>query len=72
MVLAVQGGNFGCCFLPVLRVSKIVGEKKVAFDAAGFEPAEQGRDNAGVGIQTFPERPFFKLGERTGEVFAQK
>ena len=61
MVLAVQDGNFARCFLPVFRVSTIVGEKKVAFDAAGFEPAEQGRDNAGVVMQTFTERPFFKL-----------
>ena len=72
MVLVVQGDDFGCCFLPVFRVPKIVGEKKVAFEAAGFEPVEQRRDNAGVGIQAFPERPFFKLGGRTSEAFAEK
>ena len=64
--------GLGCCLLPVFRVSEMAGQKKVAFEAAGFEPAEQARENAGVGIQAFPEGPFFKPGERTREVFAEK
>jgi len=71
-VLAVQGDDLGRHFRPVFRVSKIMDEKKVAFEAAGIESAKQGGDNSGLEIQAFPERPFFKLGGRTGEAFAEK
>jgi len=71
-VLVAQGDDFGRHFRPVFRVSKIMDEKKVAFEAGGIEPAKQGGDNSGLEIQAFPERPFFKLGGRTGEAFAEK
>jgi hypothetical protein len=71
-VLVMQGGDFGCHFLPVFGLSKIIDENKVAFEAAKIQPAQQGRDNSGVEIQAFPQRPFLKLGGRTLEAFAEK
>jgi hypothetical protein len=71
-VLVVQGGDFACHFLPVFGLSKIIDENKVAFEAAGIEPAQQWRDNSGVEIQAFPQVPYFILGGRTVEPFAEK
>ena len=71
-VLVVQDDDFVCYSMPVFRVTKILDENKVAFEAATIEPAQQGRDNSGVEIEAFPQRPFLKLGRRTVEAFAEK
>jgi len=71
-VMVAQGEDFDRRILQVLRVSEVVDEKKVALEAAGIGPAEQGSENSGVEIQAFAERPLVEFGGRTVEALAEE
>jgi hypothetical protein len=71
MLPVAEGVEFGHDFLPIPGAAQEIDEEEVALETVGIEPAEQGSGHSGVEIQAFPERPFFKLGGRTLEAFAE-
>jgi hypothetical protein len=67
-----KGVEFGDNLGPAFGVAQIADELKIAIKPGGIEQAEKGSEHPGVKIEAFAEGPFFKLGRRTFQAFAEK
>jgi hypothetical protein len=71
-VLITRVLGFVCHFPPIFGPSNALDDKSVTLKVTRIEQSQQGRNNSGVKVGAFPQRPFFILGRRAPEAFAEK